>query len=572
MKKIILCFILALSMIIPSAVSAYDTEITLKSAVTDPVNKQIILSGNINMAGDRPILINMYSSDGKTAYSDIVISDSNGSFSTSVGVSGLSDGEYKIYAKYRSCEAVLLYTFYGIGDVSPSPIKAEVLGEYAFMKDGKNVDSEFGSVNIKLKNAKVLTGTLPASGYEIFGLPDGIIADVTASAEDTLLIKLSGKANEDITEKCDISLKLKSNIIVSGEANTDSDEIGGITLYPYTYGQRVITDKNTAAFSMETYNTPSKSDCVFTLKYRALAVDGTLARGTHYTYSDSAISGMTISAAADKKSGTIKLYLTGESKSPVTAGIIINDFTFKSVIAENASLDSEPVTVSISPSTKQTNPPTGGGGATGGGGTAGGGSVIKNPSSVSPEPIIPVIPTVLTDIENHWGKANIEKLNKLGYIGGYEDGTFRPDNNITRAEFTVLVVRILKADNVKYKGSFSDVDAKDWFSDSVETALGIGLISSDSSFRPNDNITRAELTKIAVSAYLMAHEKPKNETPLTSFMDSDVIPDWAGEYVLSALNLGLVQGDSDRNFNPGNNATRAEAATILSRLVDCLNL
>lgn len=573
MKKLISLITLISVIAISIPGFAYDAVITLKSAVADPVNKTVILSGNINIGGDRPIYVEMIDDQGKLIYADSAISNTAGDFSLAIGVDGLEGESYDIYARYRENDKVKLYTFEGMGDVSPVPISAEVTKGYVFMENETDIDTKFNTAVIQLKNAKTIPGTILSSGYTLSGLPQGMQANLTAVSDSVLNLTFTGRATESVSENHNISISLKSNIILSGNANTDSQVIGGITLYPYEYGQRVITDKNSAGFKMETFNTPSSSAALIEIQYRNITADGLLVKGTHFDYSEHALSGMSITAAADKSTNKIQLTLTGSSKQSIRNNIVINDFVFKNVIAENADLDSEPISINITAATAQNSVSSpGGGGGGGGGGASGGGSVIQQQPSVSITPDVPIIPATLTDIENHWGKSYIDKLNSLGYISGYEDNTYRPDNNITRAEFTALVIRILNTKTVKYNNSYSDISDKDWYADYVETALSSGLVSEDETFRPQDNIRRDELVKIAVCAYLLSHETPTLNTPLSNFMDAGRISEWAKEYVHIGLNLGLIRGDSDRNFNADSNATRAESAAILSRLIDCLSL
>lgn len=569
MKKII-SLITVISLIAMSVCAyAYDSVITLKSAVTDPVNKTVILSGNINIGGDRPIYVEMVDTQNRLIHADSAISNTAGDFSLAIGIDGLSEGSYDIYARYRENERVKLYTFEGADDIVPIPINASVTKKYVFMKDETAIDADFNTAVIQLNNSKTILGTVSPSNYVINGLPDGVSANLSAVSDNILNLTFAGKASQTVAENYDISISLKSNIILSGMANTDSAVIDGITLYPYNYGQRVITDKSSADFKMETFNTPSSSPVQVRLQYRNLAADGKLIKGTHFDYSDAALSGMSISVAADKNTNTIQLTLTGSSKQGIRNNITVNDFVLKSIIAENAGLDSEPITISVTAASSENSVSSAGGG---GGGGGGGGSVIQQQPTVSVTPTVPVIPSTLTDIENHWGKSYIDKLNNLGYISGYEDNTFRPDNNITRAEFTALVIRILKLKTVRYSSSYSDVYDGDWYADYVQTALSQGLLSEDELFRPQDNIKRSELVKIAVCAYLTEHAAPVLNIPLSNFLDMDEISEWAKEYVHTGLNLGLIRGDNDRRFNSESYATRAESAAILSRLVDCLSL
>ena len=97
-----------------------------------------------------------------------------------------------------------------------------------------------------------------------------------------------------------------------------------------------------------------------------------------------------------------------------------------------------------------------------------------------------------------WYNNAVSTLSRLGVISGYPDGTFRPDASITRAEFAKIAVSFCKYGSTTYSGCFSDVKASDWFSACVETARNSNLIAGypDGTFRPNNAITRAEACTI----------------------------------------------------------------------------
>ena len=97
-----------------------------------------------------------------------------------------------------------------------------------------------------------------------------------------------------------------------------------------------------------------------------------------------------------------------------------------------------------------------------------------------------------------WYNNAVSTLSRLGVISGYPDGTFRPDASITRAEFAKIAVSFCKYGSTTYSGCFSDVKASDWFSTCVETARNSNLIAGypDGTFRPNNAITRAEACTI----------------------------------------------------------------------------
>ncbi|MGB4198666.1 MAG: S-layer homology domain-containing protein, partial [Tepidanaerobacteraceae bacterium] len=99
----------------------------------------------------------------------------------------------------------------------------------------------------------------------------------------------------------------------------------------------------------------------------------------------------------------------------------------------------------------------------------------------------------LNDISGHWAEATIAKWVQQGLISGYTDGTFRPDNSITRAEFMALVNRAFGFDEKAAIG-FSDVSANDWFYDEIAKAVKAGYISGyqDGTVKPNQEISRQE--------------------------------------------------------------------------------
>ena len=567
LKKIVSSIIITALMLsqLPCLASAAVT-IEKKAVVADPVNQVIILSGNINNGGDRPIFIKVKAQDGTLAWVGSATSNSDGDFGVTIGTSNLSGSEYKVYASYRDGADVELYTYAGMGSVTPEPISASVTSGDVFMKTETAVDSDFNKATLKLQNSKVMLGTATQSSYEITGLPVGISATVTATSDDTLSIAFAGTALSAVTSECALTLKLKSNMIFGGSANTDSAVITGIRIMPYTDVQKVLFDKTTANLSMQSYKTPSESPTELTLKYRDLMVNGVLTKGTDFDYTlPSAMSGLTVVASANKTKGTILLTLTGEARDNVTSDIVISDFVFKKEIAKNAVFDSDALTLTIKKASEE-------GGYVGGGGGGGGApSIIIPVVDTKVEPIVPIVPSVINDIQTHWAKDYIDKLNKLGYVKGYEDNTYRPDNKITRAELITLIMRIMGVEVKRYKGSYSDVTTDDWFCDYIQTALDLGIISEDTNFRPNDEIKRDELVKIAVGAYLLENEAPTLNISMSSINDSSQISERAKEFVQIALNLGLVSGYDDGNFHASNGATRGECAAILARLIDCMS-
>ncbi len=103
-----------------------------------------------------------------------------------------------------------------------------------------------------------------------------------------------------------------------------------------------------------------------------------------------------------------------------------------------------------------------------------------------------------TDIDDHWAKEYILIMNELGIVKGYEDGTFKPENKITRAEFATMISRFEKVQKVAMDTNFYDVPEDHWAYDTINYARYMGWISGyeDGSFKPNNSITRAEAVTI----------------------------------------------------------------------------
>ncbi len=164
----------------------------------------------------------------------------------------------------------------------------------------------------------------------------------------------------------------------------------------------------------------------------------------------------------------------------------------------------------------------------------------------------------LNDIAGHWAEDNIKQLVARDAITGYPDGSFKPDNNITRAEFATVLVKAFGLAPQSGK-VFTDTGSH-WAKDFIATAASYGIIKgyNDAAFGPDDLITREQMAvMIARAAQLAA---VSDGTP---FGDAASISDWAKDAVAAAVEAGIIQGYPDNTFKPQANATRAEAVTVI---------
>ena len=168
------------------------------------------------------------------------------------------------------------------------------------------------------------------------------------------------------------------------------------------------------------------------------------------------------------------------------------------------------------------------------------------------------------DIDGHWANKQISKFIENSYANGYEDNTFRPDNQITRAEFVKLVNKYFGF-NDKGVSKFKDINQKNWYYNDVCIAIQAGYINGyeDNTFRPDNIITREEAAKIIVS---IKNQQDNVYDKLNAFPDKHLVSNWAKPYIEGAIENGYLKGDDLKNLRPTSHITRAESVTLLSRI------
>ncbi|WP_218093541.1 S-layer homology domain-containing protein [Paenibacillus solanacearum] len=154
----------------------------------------------------------------------------------------------------------------------------------------------------------------------------------------------------------------------------------------------------------------------------------------------------------------------------------------------------------------------------------------------------------------------IETSSTGGYMDGYPDDTFRPDHPITRAELASILSRILPSTGVEHKKDYPDVASTHWAMEAIQEMTGHQVIEgySDGTFHPDSPITRAEMASIASRVKHL-------ETKQTTF--SDTTNHWAEASIGAAQAAGLMSGYPDGMFHPDQSLTRAEAVTIVNRMM-----
>lgn len=186
-------------------------------------------------------------------------------------------------------------------------------------------------------------------------------------------------------------------------------------------------------------------------------------------------------------------------------------------------------------------------------------SVIWNPKSFQ-------------DVQGHWSSSTVNNLASRLILSGTSANFFDPDRDVTRAEFTAIILRALGL-NKELPGthsSFTDVSSGDWFAQAVKTAASYKLISGydDSSFHPADPVTREEAMVILTRASELTSLKgtANSDNALSGFADASLLHSWAREAASQAIQLGLIEGYGGSVY-PQENMTRAETAAMVYKLL-----
>ena len=173
---------------------------------------------------------------------------------------------------------------------------------------------------------------------------------------------------------------------------------------------------------------------------------------------------------------------------------------------------------------------------------------------------LPAFSQQLSDAGGHWAEAAIAEMAVQGFVKGFPDGTFRPDDNISRAEFAALTVQAFA---IKDAGSkvFSDT-TQHWAGEYIAAACARGIVKgySDDVFGPDDLITREQMALMVCQA---AGLQPDTFGPDCS--DADQVAGWARGAVAAAYEKGIIMGMPDGSFRPQEHATRAQAVIVLSK-------
>ena len=170
-----------------------------------------------------------------------------------------------------------------------------------------------------------------------------------------------------------------------------------------------------------------------------------------------------------------------------------------------------------------------------------------------------VYAVALTDVQEHWAKESVGYLVEAGVVDGFEDGTFKPEERVRVDAFIKMVVTSL--------GHTLENGSPYWASTFIDKAKELGLVKEGEFGTYERPITRAEMACMIVRALEEAYPDNLDEYK-TLITDYDKIADPYKDYIVKAYGKGIITGYQDGSFKPEQNATRAEAATMIVRMLD----
>jgi len=190
---------------------------------------------------------------------------------------------------------------------------------------------------------------------------------------------------------------------------------------------------------------------------------------------------------------------------------------------------------------------------------------------------IPKIKTLenkeFVDTDKHWSKADVSFLVERGIIKGKDENTFAPEDNITKAEITALIMRLIVSDAEKldkYEDTIPDIETGQWYDEEMKRAYVLGLIhkSNEGFLEPSRKSSREEVVEILVNAIKTLEIPIADEVKMYDgdFKDFDQVDASRKEAMTIAINLGFINGMGDRDLAPNAEITRGQIAAVIKRV------
>lgn len=175
------------------------------------------------------------------------------------------------------------------------------------------------------------------------------------------------------------------------------------------------------------------------------------------------------------------------------------------------------------------------------------------------------VPTMAADYDNHWAKEAITEWSDYEVVTGYGEGTFKPNQQVKRAELAAFIVRVFGLESTEGAMKFTDVPAQAWYAQDVAKVSAVGIMKGASGqFKPNGYATREEVAVTLVNAFGLTGNSD------VDFKDQEQIAAWAKEAVAALASNGYAKGQADNRFEPKAKITRAEVVQLLDNIVEKL--
>ncbi len=180
-------------------------------------------------------------------------------------------------------------------------------------------------------------------------------------------------------------------------------------------------------------------------------------------------------------------------------------------------------------------------------------------------------PVSFSDTAGHWAESSMNWAASHGLFNGVGDGKFDPNGKMTRAMFVTVLYRIAGSPKTSGKTDFADLKADSWYENAVTWAVANGIVNgvSATAFAPDANITREQMCSL-VARFLTALGYPVAEGEGVKFKDEASVSSWAADDVAFCQRTGIINGKPDGSFDPKANATRAENAAVMERMIESI--
>lgn len=170
-----------------------------------------------------------------------------------------------------------------------------------------------------------------------------------------------------------------------------------------------------------------------------------------------------------------------------------------------------------------------------------------------------------SDTENHWAEGAIDRWTEYSIVQGYGDKSFKPNGEMTRAELSQVIKKLLELKNTK-GASFSDVNSDKWYYEAILACKDADIVEGkgENIFKPEDKVLREEAVAMIARALGI---KEDEEITLEKYKDADEVSDWAKGLFSKLVSDKVVNGVSEDSLKPKSNVTRAQVLTVLNRAI-----